>query len=97
MSIMEIKTSADATTIVFPIVVLFSIFYFGFMQVSDENERKRLQLGVCIVIETEDMGSFVNGNERLRDDKVGEGGGEGVILMTTREIGGEVVEWYVIG
>jgi len=49
------------------------------------------------VIETEDMDSFINGEGRLRDDKVVEDGGEGVMLMMAREIEGEVVEWCVIG
>ncbi|QCE13950.1 hypothetical protein DEO72_LG11g948 [Vigna unguiculata] len=33
--------AAMPPAIVFPIVFLFSVFYFGFMQVSDEDERKR--------------------------------------------------------
>jgi len=36
------------------------------------------------VIETEDMGSFINGDGRLVNDKVVEDGGEGVMLMMAR-------------
>jgi len=51
------------------------------MKVGDNG---KWELGVCNVIETEDMGSFINGDGRLVNDKVVEDGGEGVMLMMAR-------------